>query len=289
MAERIGEHDARFRRQLITPEGVDLGVVLGDAGQRASAFLLDTVVIGLILFGMTLFVLFGLWATGGGGLEVFGIFWVISWFMIRNFYFVWFELKARAATPGKRWVGLRVIARDGGRLTADAVIARNLMREIEVFLPLTFLTAGGGEDGLDSLTILLGFAWTAIFMFFPLLNRDRLRVGDLLAGTWVVRANKSALQADLSLEAKDAPAAFNFTPAQLDSYGIFELQKLEELLRRPWSEDRKEVAETIAAKIAWNKPIDDVDAFLSAYYAGLRANLERRLLLGKRRENKFDK
>ena len=36
---------------------------------------------------------------------------------------------------------LRVIARDGGPLTSDMIIARNLMRELELFLPLSMLIA----------------------------------------------------------------------------------------------------------------------------------------------------
>ncbi len=46
--------------------------------------------------------------------------------LLRTFWFIGFELGARAATPGKRLMGIRVVARDGGRLTADAVVARNL-------------------------------------------------------------------------------------------------------------------------------------------------------------------
>jgi len=40
-----------------------------------------------------------------------------------------------AATPGKRILGIRVAARNGKALTAEAVFARNAMRELEVFLP----------------------------------------------------------------------------------------------------------------------------------------------------------
>ena len=42
-------------------------------------------------------------------------------FMIRNLYFVTFELAWRGATPGKRMVGLRVIDRAGGPLQPSAV------------------------------------------------------------------------------------------------------------------------------------------------------------------------
>ena len=55
------------------------------------------------------------------------------------------EMGPRAATFGKRAVGLRVVARSGERLTADRVIARNLMREIEFYLPLSFLFYNAAE------------------------------------------------------------------------------------------------------------------------------------------------
>src|SRR3546814_4149078 len=55
--------------------------------------------------------------------------WMLGGFLLRNFWFIGFEMGQRAATPGKRLMGIRVVARDGGRLTADAVVARNLIRE----------------------------------------------------------------------------------------------------------------------------------------------------------------
>src|SRR4029077_5810449 len=64
-------------------------------------------------------------------------------FLVRNLYFVYFEIAWRGATPGKRAVGLRVIDRHGGPLLPTAVIARNLTREVEMFLPLGILLSGG--------------------------------------------------------------------------------------------------------------------------------------------------
>ena len=70
--------------------------------------------------------------------------WQIAWavaqiliFFVRNFYFIFLEIGRKAATPGKRALGLRVADRKGGRLTANAVIARNFLRELEFFLPLS--------------------------------------------------------------------------------------------------------------------------------------------------------
>ena len=121
---------------------------------------------------------------------------LLGWFLIRSFYFILLEMGPRAATFGKRACGLRVVARSGERLTADRVIVRNLTREIEFFLPLSFLLEGGGE-GVGAGWTLAGLAWTGVFAFFPLFNKDRMRVGDLLAGTWVIAAPKKELSVDL--------------------------------------------------------------------------------------------
>jgi hypothetical protein len=185
-------------------------------------------------------------------------------------------------------MGLRVIAADGGRLTADAVFARNAMREVEVFLPLAFVASQG--EGVDAALTLLGLLWSGIFVLFPLFNRDRRRLGDIAAGTMVVKAPKRMLQSDLADTERTASRGVQFTHAQLDVYGVKELHVLEDVLR---AGDRKAVAEValrIKAKIGWEGPSDLPDrTFLNAYYAGLRGRLESRLLFGHRRKDKFDK
>src|SRR3546814_4320225 len=100
----------------------------------------------------------------------------------------------RAATPGKRLMGIRVVARDGGRLTADAVVARNLIRELELFLPLTMISAGAAEDMVGGWTALFGVAWALTLSLFLFFNSDRMRLGDPIAGTWVVMARRPRLE-----------------------------------------------------------------------------------------------
>lgn len=273
-----------MRRRLVTPEGVDLGVVIGDTGQRIGAFLLDMLVMLAAMIVLSLLAGFG--AASGQGGEMIAVVWLLGFFVIRNFYFIAMELRPRAATLGKRWMGLRVVARDGGRLTADAVVARNLMREVETFLPLSMLITGLAAGTVDSLTGWLGFIWTGVFLFFPFLNKDRLRVGDLLAGTWVIRTTRDKLDRDLT--AVPAVAGFTFTADQLDAYGVYELETLEGVLRRSEAAAKLTVAQAIIDKIGWPVEVTDIDGFLTAYYTQLRASLEKRLLLGKRRADKFD-
>lgn len=277
------------QRTLVTPEGVDLRIRLATAGQRAGAFTIDFLLLAVFLAILSIVLAFagiGTAASGSGdGVQLVFVVWMLGAFLLRNFYFIAFEMGRRSATLGKRMTGLRVVARDGGRLTADAVIARNLMREIEIFLPLAFI---GGGEGVDGLIALAGLAWAAIFLFFPLFNKDRLRAGDIIAGTWVVHAPRSKLEIDLSEPGAEQFDRFAFTDEQLDAYGEYELQTLETVLRSGNADTQQAVANTIRDKIGWHYADSDHD-FLSAYYVALGARLERGMLFGKRRLDKFDR
>jgi hypothetical protein len=141
----------------------------------------------------------------------------------------------------------------------------------------------------DTLTTVFGLVWALLFALFPLFNRDRLRIGDLLAGTWVVEAPKRTLMEDLSARKDLVARTFQFSHAQLDAYGIAELHKLEEVLRRDDYFALRAVAETIGRKIGSTPQAHDARPFLTAYYGDLRAHLERKLLLGKRKEDKHQR
>jgi uncharacterized RDD family membrane protein YckC len=296
---------------VLTPEGVALPFVVGSAGDRATAFLLDLLVIvtGTIL----VWILAGLVSMIGMG-QLGMTFAVLVAFLLWNFYFVYSEVHRGGTTFGKRRAGLRVIARGGGPLTAEAVFARNLMRNLEFFLPLVALLSGGSGILPDApgWGRLLTFVWLLVFALMPLFNRDRLRCGDLVAGTLVVKAPTAVLLDDLADRgperpfrreggrpaaiAQAAPAAdpeFPFTREQLDIYGVHELQVLEDLLRR---DDQgtldgrilDEVAEKIKLKIAWPRERWQVPPrrFLDAFYRAQRGLLEQKLLFGQRRERK---
>jgi uncharacterized RDD family membrane protein YckC len=277
----IGTNNTERVRELVTPEGVDLRVVLADAGERASGFLLDVVFIVVALVVMTvLAVLLGI-ATGWVLGEFIGVLWVLGFFFLRVFYFTFFEMTPRAATPGKRIVGLRVAKRDGGSLTADAIFVRNAMRELEIFLPLTFFATQ--VQAVDAWISICAIIWCGIFALFPLFNRDRLRIGDIVAGTWVVHVPKRVLAPDLAAQ----PSSIAFSRQALDAYGIRELSVLEDVLRRRDKPTMEAVASRIRAKIGVQDSLPDAE-FLQAYYTALRGRLEQRLLFGRRKRDKFD-
>ena len=280
----------RQTRAFVTPEGVDLRLQIADAGQRAAAFALDAAIIVGVLLALSLLAIAAAVTAGDRvGLEIAGVIWLLVFFLLRNFYFAGFELTAAAATPGKRILGLRVASRDGGRLRAEQVFARNALRELEVFLPLTLLAVRADQGGAESWMYLLAFVWAGIFVFFPLFNRDRLRAGDLVGGTWVVRTPRQALVRDMADEGAERLARYPFTQQQLDAYGVKELNVLEDIIRLRDRRNIRAVAERIRAKIGWTAGAEEDDYdFLSAYYAGLRGRLESRLLLGRRRRDKHD-
>ncbi len=293
--------DARLKRTLVTPEGVALDIAVAPASARIGALFIDlTALFGLFLaFVLTILLLAwaysraGLPAVSDGVLNFLFVLFIIGTFLARNAYFLFFELGQRAATWGKRSVGIRVASRDGGRLTAEAVIARNLLRDIEMFLPLMFMTSGGVQGTLSEFAAWSGILWVGIFLVFPLLNKDRLRCGDLIAGTWVVEAPKASLGGVVAAGNATSPAAaalptdrYRFDDAEMSVYGEYELQMLEQVLRTANPEAMETVAATICGKIGWTPPVGDERAFLEAYYTQLRARLERAMRFGRRRADK---
>lgn len=272
-----------LRRSFVTPEGVDLQLELGSAGARAAAFMLDAFLMLVILILVTIAVAY---LIEGGKSQVLEILWLIGFFVLRNGWFVLFEISGRGATPGKMALGLRVVARDGAPLTGGAVIARNAMREIEIFLPLSFLGYQASHQAVDAFLVIFALSWTCIFLFFPLMNRDRLRIGDLVGGTWVVRTARTALGVDIGADETMERPRRRFTDATLDLYGVYELQTLEEVLRVGRPEAIATVAEAVRRKAELPDDGDDL-GFLTDYYRALCVRLERGMMLGRRRDNKF--
>ena len=273
---------ASLRRSFVTPEGVDLQLELGSAGTRAAAFMIDAILMLVILVVATILILVLLVASRAG--QVLGILWLLGFFVLRNGWFTLFEMGGRGATPGKRAMGLRVVARDGARLTGGAVIGRNAMREIEVFLPLSFLFGQVAEGTADAFLVIFSLLWSGIFLFFPLFNRDRLRIGDMIAGTWVVRSGVSKLGSDLVAPVERQRRVF--PDAALDLYGVYELQTLEDVLRGGRDDAIATVAWSIRNKAGLADDGYDYE-FLSDYYAALCVRLERGLMVGRRRADKF--
>lgn len=283
------------KRVIVTPEGTALDFVIASAGDRAGAFVLDMLLQTALVVAIALAAFFTLGGTAGGWLAAIVL---LSIFFIQNFYFIYFEARTNGRTPGKKRLGLRVMDAKGGPLTVDAIVVRNVLRILEFYLPLSALLVPEQLwPGAPQWAVVISLLWMLILAGLPLFNRNRLRVGDIVAGTIVVLAPQARLLPDIGARAAErrstGDAIYEFTDEQLAVYGVYELQVLEDLLRH----DRKRkdghasiqtVTEKIARKIGWRAsiPPNRARSFLQEYYAALRAFQEKRLLFGKRKEDK---
>ena len=156
------------RLEVETPDHVVLRYDLAGGGNRGFAALVDFVLAGLVFVG-------ALWGFSvltnalPAASPFFGLL-VLLTFTIAWSYFVLLEWLWQGQTVGKRLYGLRVIRDDGAPAGFVAVLIRNLIRIVD-FLPAFY--------GLGLLMIIFT-------------SRSQ-RLGDLAAGTYVVRAPRLQL------------------------------------------------------------------------------------------------
>jgi len=292
------------KRMITTPEGVDIRVVVADAGSRCGAIIIYLMIIFATMLVVALVVNL---TAGAGELDGWRMAIVqIFAFLLVNFYFIFFELKWQGRTPGKRAIGIRVIDASGGYLRPEAIFARNLVRDVELFVPMAVLISPEQISNSSSgLVRAFSIIWALGLLFWPIFNKDRKRVGDMVGGTLVVLAPKTALLSDvaegtaaaqslrMTAQRPRREAVYSFTDDQLDIYGEYELQVLENVLRGSDSMEHQAALETVYTKIRRKIRYDDLsrsedaEQFLRDFYAALRARLEKKRLFGKRKRDKF--
>lgn len=273
----------------LPPEGVPISFQIASMGARFGAQFLDI----LITYGGLLaLLLFMLWVNLLPETAFITLFNLLI-FMIRVPYYILSELVWNGRTLGKRIVKIRVISANGRRLTPHQVTARNLLKEVEVFTPVTLLL-GAGTGGW--VTTVLTTVWVLGVTACPFFNRKRQRLGDMIAGTIVVEQPKSVLLPDLVRAFGEKLQQFTFLPVHLDFYGRFELQTLESILRDSGKSpaypiELARVTAAIIRKIDFVDPVPEQDQreFLLSFYRAQREHLESRRLFGDRREDKNHK
>jgi uncharacterized RDD family membrane protein YckC len=207
-----------------TPERVPLHFALASLGNRFIACAIDHGLQIATLIGMViLFILISDVSDVGNRLTN-APKWVLAMLIILVFilmsgYFVFFEWIWNGQTPGKRWLKLRVIREDGRPISFFEAMVRNLLRNFDI-MPSPFYSIG------------------LISVFAT--ERDQ-RVGDLVAGTVVVREREAEAPAfaevfaspvsDAALRRSFKPVAFT---ADVNSLTEGEIQVVESFLRRRW-------------------------------------------------------
>jgi len=287
MSRRVS--DRKRLEGYLPPEGVPISFSIASIGARFGAQVLDIA----LTYGFIILLVYAMVTTGALPIEAMFALIMLCVFLIRVPYYILAELVWNGRTVGKRVVGIRVINAGGRRLTPHQIVARNLMKEAELFTPVTMVFT---VDAMSGLGVLLTLVWVLAVLIVPLANRRRQRLGDMVAGTIVVDNPRNVLLPDLALALPTQGSArpmFDFLPAHLDIYGRFELQTLEKVLRDPAKgeepPDFGQISRTIIRKIGYADPVrpGQERAFLNAFYRAQREHLETLRLFGNRREDKF--
>ncbi len=243
----------QFARRLAieTPEHVALELELAGPGSRVAAALCDAAI--LIILLTLLFIGSGTLAANVAAQRGWGTLMAVLvslvLFLIIWGYFLLFEAFNDGRTPGKRLMGIRVVMDTGHRLTFTAAAVRNLVRVV---------------DAQPLFTYLLGFG-------FVLFHAQNKRLGDIVAGTIVVRDRPGDLQL-AGMPADPAPQRepIDAGPPELEDEEFRLLDQFLERIERLDVALRRRFTAELAARFAPRFPRRDPDpaTFLVALHSG---------------------
>jgi len=194
-----------------TPEQTSLDFAVAGIGSRFLALALDTliqVLVGLVV-GITASFGISLISAASGLAGIWGVAILILFYFLLYFgYFALFEIIWNGQTPGKRKAGIRVIKDSGRPLTPAESIGRNLMRIVD-WLP----------------------AFYAVGIVSAVLTKENKRLGDLVAGSLVVRESSfGALKP--AWQTGDAPSVPGLAPMGADRLSPEECALIDSYLQR---------------------------------------------------------
>ena len=233
-----------------TPEQIELNYDIAGIGSRFCTALIDSMLIGAILFGGWLLTnaiydilteRLGYWMAAIVGIITFAINWG---------YYIVFDLISNGQSPGKRLLNLRVIKEGGYPINFGDSAIRNLVRIVD-FLPMFY--------GIGIVSMMFDKKWR--------------RLGDLAAGTLVVkeRTNLTPNQLIASVAPKTALTYGDWI--RLDEMTDVELSTIREYISRRGilTIDRRQqlarkIGTPIAQKMGSTENID-YNVFLEEVYA----------------------
>jgi hypothetical protein len=164
-----------------------------------------------------------------------GVFGLVAFALLWGYY-IFFETLWNGQSPGKRWVGLRVIAHDGTPIGVSATLIRNLVRIVD-FLPLYY--------GIGVVTMFI--------------DRQSRRLGDFAAGTLVVYERGAITLEHLERATEQLEVALTrHDQAPGSGYPRLSLQRLQNrhvtlarsfLSRQPDLHNREQLAVLLAQKL----------------------------------------
>jgi len=253
------------RLEVETADHVVLRYDLAGAGSRGFAALVDVVVASVVTFAFTLISVSAFSTLRFAAAIVTGLS-VTAVALFFFLYFVVLEWLWNGQTVGKRWASLRVIAEDGRPAGFVAILIRNVVRLVD-FLPAFYA---------------LGFVSIVV-------SPRSQRLGDLAAGTFVVRAPRPQLDW-FSLRTLTKPVGPPASALHVSATGVtmsIDVRRLAGETQRLVREfivregklapaDRARIAAPIAAHLRARLGIDERDdvAVIRAVASAMRASGE---------------
>ena len=238
------------RLSIETPEQVKINYNIAGIGSRFYAALIDIAVMTPIAFigaYVTIRAIFDLderlgnWLAAIAGVATFAFLWG---------YYMIFEITTNGQSPGKRALGLRVIKIHGYPINFSDSAIRNLVRIVD-FLPFFY---GAG-------------------LLAMLLNKNWQRLGDLAAGTLVVKENTKVSPNPMRTPTIQKSTFVYADWIQLEQLTDAELVSIREYLSRRGTLPRlrrlqlvRAIGTPIARKMGGSNPID-YEVFLEELYA----------------------
>lgn len=234
--------DTRVR--LIAPERIVFEFPLAGPFPRFCAYLIDQVCILLALLGSIVAVLFLFLGSASSIGLMFVVYFLLSWG-----YGAFLEGTFNGRTIGKAMIGLRVVTDQGVPISGVQAIVRNVVGAFDGLLPFLYL------PGLASMV----------------LTRKFQRLGDLAAGTMVVREDRRNRAPIVRVEEPAVAALVARLPVRLTA-GSRVARALTEYVRcrrRFGPARRDEMAEPLARPLRMRYGLDEdvpADVVLCAVY-----------------------
>lgn len=269
--------------EFVGPEGVPLKLKRASYAERVGAFMFDVGILVIPAYfisqllaiydnqGLAFYKLIMIGDVFKGDLHI-AVF-ALLFFFARTLYFPITEFKYQGRTPGKRSIGIQVIAADGGPLLLESVLLRHFFRELECFFPLTMIFLLYDVENAQYYAIL----WATFLMVLPLFHEKFQRIGDRVARTYVITVPLTSAPEEIGSLPEETEPRHTFEPDHMKHYGEFELVKLEEIIRgsiQATDKQLEDICTVICRKIGYDEEVTNHWTFIHAFYRNQRAYLE---------------
>jgi uncharacterized RDD family membrane protein YckC len=236
--------DERLSVQSVT--GVDLTLKIAGPGARSYAFVIDWH-IRLLIAAAWLLIAYYVFDIALTVKSAAGFLSILPASIIYFLYHPVLEVALQGRTPGKRMAGVRIVSRDGGPPGTSALLIRNIFRLIDS-LPAAYML------GLISCFV----------------TANRIRIGDMAAGTLLILDNAAAEKSLLRIEALATRSQLSLDALELVDQVLERWDSLE-------SASRAQIARSLLRRL---DPAANAAALEPLADASLRAMLQAHLNSG---------